>query len=133
MADSKFGSKLRAVRSSSGKTVPEISAHLISLGYKASEKTIYSWESGRSQPTPDAFLELCEFCNTKNIMEIFGYEKTPDATEIAPGEGPISLDKSNELLVSLGYIKENEQLSDADLTFLAHIIALLDSWFDQRR
>ena len=66
-------------------------------------------------------------------MEIFGYEKTPVATEITSGEDTISLYKSNELLVSLGYIKKNEQLSDADLTFLTHIIALLDSWFDQRR
>ena len=77
MVDKEFGSKLKEIRSSSGKTVPEISAYLISLGYKASEKTIYSWESGRSQPTPDAFLDLCQFCNVVDILNVFGYKKSP--------------------------------------------------------
>ena len=41
----------------------------------------------------------------------------------------ILLDETNDLLVELGYIRKGQQLSDADLAFLTHIIGLLDAWF----
>jgi len=63
-----FGAKLRAARVTSNKTVPEVSAYLISLGAKASEKTIYSWESGRSQPGPDTLLDLCKFYGVSDVL-----------------------------------------------------------------
>lgn len=57
-------------------------------------------------------------------------EKTP-APEGA--EDRISLEESTALLVELGYIRPGEQLSHADLDFLAHVIGLLDTWFDGKR
>lgn len=59
-------------------------------------------------------------------------KKSPDVTEVAPEDEAISLEESNKLLVALGYITEGEDLSDADLAFLTHVIGLLDAWFDQR-
>lgn len=79
MDDKEFGAKLKAIRVFSGHSVPEISEHLIALGYKASEKTIYSWEAGRSQPTPDAFLDFCKYCGITDVMSAFGYKKSPSA------------------------------------------------------
>lgn len=55
-------------------------------------------------------------------------KKSPEPAEASTGE--ISLEESNNLLVALGYIKPGEQLSDKDLAFLEHVIALLDTWFD---
>ena len=66
------------------------------------------------------------------LDDLMPAKKSPDTTEAIPGDGPISLEESNKLLVALGYITEGEDLSDADLAFLTHIIALLDAWFDQR-
>lgn len=56
-----FGSQLKKNRIFAKKTVAEVSEYLTAKGYKASEKTIYSWESGRSQPSPDALLDLCRY------------------------------------------------------------------------
>ena len=66
------------------------------------------------------------------LDDLMPAKKSPDTTEAIPGDGPISLEESNKLLVALGYITEGEDLYDADLAFLTHIIALLDAWFDQR-
>jgi len=84
MESKEFSSRLKAIRAFSGRSVPEISSHLISLGYKASEKTIYSWEAGRSQPTPDAFLDFCRYCGVVDVMTAFGYKKSPGTDESAP-------------------------------------------------
>ena len=84
MDDKEFGTKLKDIRTFSGHSVPEISAHLISLGYKASEKTVYSWEAGRSQPTPDAFLDFCRYCGVTDVMSAFGYKKVLGTDESAP-------------------------------------------------
>lgn len=132
--DSKsFGTRLKEIRLSAGKTVSEVSSYLTSLGYKASEKTIYSWEAGRSQPTPDPFLDLCKYCGVDDILSVFGYKNTPGTAEAAPGEERITMEESNRLLVSLGLIEEGQDLSDDDLAFLEHIIGLLDAWFDKRK
>ena len=55
----KIGETLKKCRLDANKTVKEISDLLISKGFKASEKTIYSWEAGNSQPSPDALLIMC--------------------------------------------------------------------------
>ena len=64
---------LKKCRLNSGKSVKEISDLLISKGFKASEKTVYSWESGNSQPTPDALLIMCKAYGVSDILNTFGY------------------------------------------------------------
>ncbi len=71
--DNKIGNILRNKRIEAGFSVKDISARLTARGYKASEKTIYSWENGNSQPTPDALLEMCDAYGIKNILESFGF------------------------------------------------------------
>lgn len=56
-------------------------------------------------------------------------KKSPAPAEAGTEE--ISLEESNNLLVALGYIQPGEQISDDDLSFLTHIIGLLDAWFDK--
>jgi transcriptional regulator with XRE-family HTH domain len=81
MIDSEFGAKLRAIRVAAGKSVSDISAYLREKGVKASEKTIYSWEAGRSQPTPDTLLEMCTFYGVDDILVAFGYKKEKPTSE----------------------------------------------------
>ncbi len=68
-----IGETLKAQRSKSGISVKQISDLLSREGLKASEKTIYSWESGNSQPTPDAFLLMCRTYEIDDILSTFGY------------------------------------------------------------
>lgn len=57
--------------------------------------------------------------------------KTPAPEEPEAGDH-VTLEETNALLVSLGYIKPGEDLSDRDLDFLSGIIKLLDAWFAER-
>ncbi|WP_276950636.1 LexA family transcriptional regulator [Acetatifactor muris] len=68
-----IGKILKESRISSGISVKEISDLLVNKGYKASESTIYSWENENSQPTPGAFLVMCDAYGIKNILTTFGY------------------------------------------------------------
>lgn len=85
----KIGNILRESRLHTKKSVKEVSDFLIKRGYKASKKTIYSWESGNSKPDIDSFMRLCELYGIKDILKTFGYRE----------------DSENELRLS---IKETE-------------------------
>ena len=78
MADAKMWEKLREMRVNAGKTVPEVSKYLQSIGMKAATQTIYGWEKGHSQPTIDTFLEMCRFYGVTDVFSYFG-----DVPEIA--------------------------------------------------
>ena len=70
----KIGDTLRESRISAGISVEQISDILTRKGYKASIKTIYSWENGNSSPSPDALLEMCDIYKIDNILATFGYD-----------------------------------------------------------
>lgn len=70
---SSIGEILKKCRLESGKSVKDISDLLISKGFKASEKTIYSWENGNSQPTPSALLIMCKAYGIDDVLGTFGY------------------------------------------------------------
>ena len=134
MNDADFGKVLRKMRNDSGKTVPEVSEHLMALGYKAAIQTVYGWERGLSQPNPDPFLAMCKFYGVTDILSYFGDDpietkNPPSAAEAAPEGRAISMEESNRLLEALGLIEEGQELTDDDLAFLTHIIGLLDAWF----
>ena len=80
---STVGETLRKCRVASGKSVREMSELLTSNGFKASEKTIYSWENGNSQPNPDALLVMCQAYGVKDVLGTFGYApEKPILTEM---------------------------------------------------
>lgn len=70
---SSIGESLKKSRLESGMSVKQISDLLISKGFKASEKTIYSWENGNSQPSPDALLIMCKAYGVHDVLGTFGY------------------------------------------------------------
>lgn len=70
----KIGDTLRESRISAGISVEQISDILTQKGYKASIKTIYSWENGNSSPGPDALLEMCDIYKIGDILSTFGYD-----------------------------------------------------------
>ena len=84
---SSIGETLKKCRLDAGKSVKEISDLLISKGFKASEKTIYSWESGNSQPTPDALLIMCKAYGISDVLGTFGYSSDQPTTLAAHFDG----------------------------------------------
>ncbi len=77
MQEKRIGTTLRLKRTEADLSVEQVSDILIARGFKASKKTIYSWENGNSQPTPDALLLMCELYGVKDVLSAFGYKKTP--------------------------------------------------------
>lgn len=77
----KIGETLKKCRLDANKTVKEISDLLISKGFKASEKTIYSWETGNSQPSPDALLIMCKAYGITDVLGTFGYAENTHVEE----------------------------------------------------
>lgn len=69
-----IGETLKKYRSASGITVKQISEILTQKGFKASEKTIYSRESGNSSPSPDALLVMCKAYGINDVLTAFGYD-----------------------------------------------------------
>lgn len=69
-----IGSTLKKYRNEAQISVKQISDMLVKKGFKASEKTIYSWECGNSQPSPDALLVMCAAYGIKDVLSAFGYE-----------------------------------------------------------
>ncbi len=115
MDDKLFGQKLRTIRMESGKSVAEISEFLTTHGHKASEKTIYGWERGHSQPTPDTLLDMCEFYGVRDILAAFGYKKEEPAgitaSEFSENERifkSLPADLRQEALRYMRYLAEQE-------------------------
>ena len=114
---------LRKLRERTGLNQRDFAA---SVGMKYT--TYNGYETGKHQPKSDVLITIPEADDGKKY--------TPDTADAATGvngPGPISLDKSNELLIALGLIKDGQQVSDDDLAFLAHIVGLLEAWFNKRK
>lgn len=105
-----FGAKLKIARNSAKKSVSEISEYLTAKGYKASEKTIYSWESGRSQPTPDALLDLCHFCGIEDILLTFGFKTELTSTQIKQKNAAPKVDTADSIAARYQKLDEHGKL-----------------------
>lgn len=79
-----------------------------------------------------AILSLIEIGMEATLEEIRAKEKAP-ASEEAGAKENIPLEETNAVLVEMGYIRQGEQLSDADFAFLEHIGGLMDAWFSSKR
>ncbi len=86
MTKNKIADGLKKGRQEKGYSVKQVSEFLINKGFKAGEKTIYSWEGGNSQPTPDVFLTLCMYYEIDDVLENFGYEELKQNSNINTGK-----------------------------------------------
>lgn len=120
--------KLREMKDSSKLTTKEISTQS-----GIPEPTLEKLFAGVTKdPKLETIRQLVHFLGyTLDDLEDKPKKNTPSTVETVPGDEHISLEKSNNLLVALGLIKEGQQLSDDDLAFLTHIIGLLEAWFSK--
>lgn len=78
-----IGQALKDARMKAGFSVSDVSEVLIKKGFKASRKTVYGWESGVSQPSPDALLEMCRLYGVKDILSEFGYSNNYSGVKVS--------------------------------------------------
>lgn len=138
MEDKNLDSKLKEMRTAANKTVPEVSAYLTSLGHKASEKTVYSWESGRSRPTIDIFLDMCIFYGVSDVFSYFGgahqgAKNSPSEAEAAPGGEVLKLlEALDSSLVKMGYIGADDDLTEQQEEVLIGVCRILRATFEEK-
>ncbi|MDE6026176.1 MAG: helix-turn-helix domain-containing protein [Lachnospiraceae bacterium] len=54
-------------------SVQEVADYLYQSKIEVATKTIYGWESGRTQPDADIFMYLCYLYKIDDILGTFGY------------------------------------------------------------
>ena len=67
MKNETIAKALKESRKQNALSVKEVAARLHDKSLDFSEKTIYGWENGQSQPNADTLLILCEIYNIHNI------------------------------------------------------------------
>ena len=96
--------------------------------------TYSGYERGASDPDVST---LCKIMSALSVDANFIYqdyglakEKAPEKQELSDN---ISIEDSTRLLVGLGFIREGEQLTDADIALLSCVFDILDAWFSRER
>lgn len=68
-----IGETLKSSRKRSNLSVNEVAEAFKEINHPVAAKTIYGWESGKTQPDADTLLFLCGLYNIDNVLESFGY------------------------------------------------------------
>ncbi len=72
---------LKYYRKLNNYSVQQVADYLYESKIEVATKTIYGWESGRTQPDADIFMYLCYLYKIDDILSTFGYSE-PDETSI---------------------------------------------------
>lgn len=111
-----IGSVLRESRLNAKMSVDQVSKILTAQGYKASQKTVYSWENGNSRPDIEILMKLCDIYGIKDILRTFGYNGYKE-------DGSIQLN-----MHEIGIVEKYRSL---DSTGQSHVDAVLQ-WETER-
>lgn len=103
-----------------------------------SDKAVSTWENGRREPRMGVIQKLALAFNLQisDIVEkdLETYYKSK--TSPAPAKAETKEVTREELISVLRTLhvldSSTDSLSDADLSFLAHVVALIDDWFSHR-
>lgn len=121
--------KLKEARLRAGFTQKEIAEKL------GVPLTTYSgYELGKYRPPYDTFVAFLDACDV-SAAYVLGQTDDPETPKKEdPSEknqkGLVSVEDMQLLLSNLGIIQEGQDLTDADLSFLAGIVQLLRAWFE---
>lgn len=109
MASKEFSNKLKELRKRAGYTQKEVYEH-----FEIPQSTFSSWEVGKSEPSGEMLMQLCEFYNC-DIMEEFSKPKNDNVTntDLKFLEKYHSLDKHGKELVNIVMDKERERCTSA--------------------
>ena len=96
--------------------------------------TIAKYESGEREPGHTYIIKIADkFGVTTDYILGLEDEKAPpspaEPDQEEPGRSLLSEDAVEEILVSLGYIRPGQDLTDSDLQFLLGVGQILEAWF----
>ena len=118
-----IGSILRESRINAKMSVAQVSNILTKCGYKASQKTVYSWENGNSRPDIEILMKLCDIYAIKDILKTFGYDGYKEdgsiqlnINEIDLVEKYRTLDPHGKDMVDTVLNKEAERVAELEST-----------------
>ena len=91
MKDDRIARALKYYRTLNKRSINDIIIFLNEHEYPVSEKTVYAWENGSTQPRADILMLLCEYYKIDDVLTAFGYrdadesylEKTLSVSEIS--------------------------------------------------
>ena len=121
--------KIKEARKLAGITQKELAKQIgVSAG------TLSDYESGNHEPKSDVLCSIADICGvTIDFLVGRAKEKTPAPSEDSAGEnGKLSMDEVEKALLSLGLIKEGQDITDDDLRFINSVLDLVDMWFKDR-
>lgn len=123
-----FGEKLVYYRNQKGMTQKALAE---AMGITPTR--LNYWEKGKREPDVEMIRLLAEALDVSaNVLIGFEAKEKAPASEEAGAKENVSLEETNAVLVEMGYIRQGEQLTDADLAFLEHIGGLMDAWFSSK-
>lgn len=70
---------LKYYRTLNNLSINDIRTFLRKHNYVVSEKTIYAWEIGTTQPRADVLMLLCEYYKIDDILTTFGYRDADES------------------------------------------------------
>lgn len=128
-----IGSVLRESRLNSKMSVEQVSKILTAQGYKASQKTVYSWETGNSRPDIEILMKLCDIYGIKDILSTFGYNGYKEDGSIQLNMKEIdliekyrSLDQHGQETVSYILNRETERVKQIEQA-TSNVVEVTDS------
>ena len=121
--------KIKEARQLAGITQKELAK---TIGVSAG--TLSDYENGNHDPKSDSLVRIADACGV-TVDYLLGREKekSPTPSEGSAGEnGKLSVDDVEKALVSLGLIKDGQDITEDDLRFVNGIVDLIDVWFKNR-
>ena len=128
--------RIKKLRESTGMSARKF-AEAIDMKYT----TYYGYENGVSEPNSAVIVKLCSYfgCTADYLLGLSddpkGYFDEKE-TSPAPAKAETKEVTREELISVLRTLhvlnSSTDSLSDADLSFLAHVVALIDDWFSHR-
>ena len=116
---------LKRMKAESGMTTAEIAAKS-GIPEPTLEKLFAGVTKDPKLPTMQKLVHFFGY----TLDDLYGGKENPPAP--AEPEQRVSLEKTEEFLISLGLIERGFQLTDRDLEYLGNIMRLLDMWLEER-
>lgn len=128
--------RIKELREQTGMSARKF-AEIIGIKYT----TYYGYESGTREPGSQTVTKICNYfgCTADYLLGLSddpkGYFEEKE-TSPAPAKAETKEVTREELISVLRTLhvldSSTDSLSDADLSFLAHVVALIDDWFSHR-
>lgn len=128
--------RIKELREQTGMSARKF-AEIIGIKYT----TYYGYENGTREPGSQTVTKICNYfgCTADYLLGLSddpkGYFEEKE-TSPAPAKAETKEVTREELISVLRTLhvldSSTDSLSDADLSFLAHVVALIDDWFSHR-